>query len=517
MSKLEINRSVENSSIDDFRDKIKDWPDDFINKVLKAATEDHVVPEEIRIHNQMADKLCMAEEICFIMGKRISQKQFSIWLDGRLPKAVDKHLHETMDIGIKEAVEMINGMVKQRRDTQYGNIQGDDLIPVRHIPTPNQLACASLNLPCLDPIPAVTPSKDSNIKLFGSCLVHGLRSENLLPSGMNWEQHLKYAQDIARCVIIINYTGTIHSKNSSLRALQTTDATYNFTNLFERKGNYLVGKHSFKYWTTNLTDTIILPTALVYFSTLDFIIVKPEPTDLIIDKERISTLKDGRSLVTLLTNIKGVNQEGQYVIHYSETDRQESRKYNTFTAMGPGTRKHLGYINYDLSAGLQRIVFNELNINQYPAHKMMLQNKTAFREQLSKELDKTISQVKEYLTAADNGQQKSNLHVQSKLFADYYQEGQKIASAYIKIFKVKYPARYKIACKYADMDKIHSIFFFCWTQIERDIREVMVNCFKNTDDVREVHDAVYSKELLDCSYLETKVKQKLNLDIVIEH
>ena len=46
----------------------------------------------------------------------------------------------------------------------------------------------------------------------------------------------------------------------------------------------------------------------------------------------------------------------------------------------------------------------------------------------------------------------------------------------------------------------YSLFFFVWTQIEREIRHAMMGCFSGF--VHEVHDAVYSKEVVDISILE---------------
>lgn len=443
---------------------------------------------------------------------------------GGLPKAAVKLVDDAMDIDLKLAASIIESEVKETRlkspvageETLYGNIQGDQ-VPKKCIPTPNQIACAALDLPCLDHIPYITPNKDTTITLFGSCLVHGLTEAKLLPKDLPWTQKIDYAQAVTECVLRVCYSGSIHSKNKSLRTLQTSDATYNFTKLFERKGSYTPGKSSFKYWTTDITDTIVLPSALSYFSKLEFNVIQPNPADLLIDKDLLNSLKDGRGIVALLTGIKGVNSEGKYVINYTETDRQESRKYNTFTSISPETRKHLGYINYDLSAALQRIVFNELPVVAFPAHKQLLDDKAKFRKDLSEELEKDISEVKTLLTAADNGQQKSHLMSKSKLFSKYVDESEKMVKDYIDIFKAKYPDKYTIALKYANQDNIYSIFFFCWTQIEREIRDVMTGCFADQNDVREVHDAVYSKEEIDCSVLEKAIKSQLGLDLIVEH
>jgi hypothetical protein len=506
-------------------DRIMELPSEVVDRIIKAAGEEHVIPHEVKENNAMVDRLEMAKTISIELGYgKLSQRQLAKWLVGGLPKAANKLVGDAMDINLKLAASMIESEVKEIKEesplageeTLYGNIQGDQ-VTGRCIPTPNQLACAALDLPCLEPIPAITPNKDTTVKLFGSCLVHGLTEANLFPKDLDWSKKIEYAQAVTECVLRICYSGTIHSKNKSLRTLQVSDATYNFSKLFERKGSYTKGKSSFKYWTTDVTDTIVLPSALSHFSELEFNVIQPDPTDLLLDKDILNTLRDGRGIVALLTGIKGVNSEGKYVINYTEIDRQESRKYNTFVGISPVTRKHLGYINYDLSAALQRIVFNELPVDDFPAHKQLLDDKEKFRKDLSDELDKTVSEVKTLLTAADNGQEKSHLMSKSKLLSQYVEESDKMVKDYIDIFKAKYPDKHTIALKYADNGKIHSILFFCWTQIEREVRDVMIGCFTDQNDVREVHDAVYSKEEIDCSVIEKAIKTKLGLDLIVDH
>lgn len=61
----------------------------------------------------------------------------------------------------------------------------------------------------------------------------------------------------------------------------------------------------------------------------------------------------------------------------------------------------------------------------------------------------------------------------------------------------------------------YSLFFFIWTQIEREIRHSMMSCFEGF--VHEVHDAVYSKEIVEISLLEQKVLEHTGIKVKIEH
>ncbi len=221
-------------------------------------------------------------------------------------------------------------------------------------------------------------------------------------------------------------------------------------------------------------------------------------------------------MVSFLTSIKGVDSFGNYVVTYNEIDRQESRKYNLFSSINSDTRNNLGYINYDISAALQSIVFNFLDVSKYPAHEQMLTDKHLFRENLSNELNISVKAVKVALTAADNGQLKHNLISKSTLFAAYVSETDSIVKEFTDYIVANRPNLYSTAIKYADLSKKYSIFFFIWTQIERQIRDVMSKSFLNQADVREVHDAVYSKEVVDVDDMIRNVSDELGLDIKIE-
>ena len=66
-----------------------------------------------------------------------------------------------------------------------------------------------------------------------------------------------------------------------------------------------------------------------------------------------------------------------------------------------------------------------------------------------------------------------------------------------------------------DRIKQFSKFFLNWTQIEREIRNVMVSCFKSKIDTREVHDAVFSKEIISPKILEEAICTQLGLTIKV--
>jgi len=66
-----------------------------------------------------------------------------------------------------------------------------------------------------------------------------------------------------------------------------------------------------------------------------------------------------------------------------------------------------------------------------------------------------------------------------------------------------------------DGKKDTSIYFFIWTQWERQIRESMMSCFNNPSSCHQVHDAVYSKQIIDSVTIEEKVLEYTGFKVQI--
>jgi len=463
----------------------------------------------------MTEKIEMAAKIFKAVGKKPSKsgvaRMFGYSRTAHLERVISK-------VGLEEFMEGISSSSETTLSTGLGSSSGPykaltsppNAYPTNLSPSINQLLSYQMGLPCLDYIPSISTDSETSLSLFIHCLSLGLIS-NGFP-----KCDITYATSITSCVLSICRSGTIHHSHKGLRLLESTDATYQFTDLFMRKGCYKPGIKSFDYWTTPLLDDTILPMAWRLFSGIDFTVIVPDASDILIPKSFMVSLRDGRAMVSFLTSIKGVDSFGNYVVTYNEIDRQESRKYNLFSSINSDTRNNLGYINYDISAALQSIVFNFLDVSKYPAHEQMLTDKHLFRENLSNELNISVKAVKVALTAADNGQLKHNLISKSTLFAAYVSETDSIVKEFTDYIVANRPNLYSTAIKYADLSKKYSIFFFIWTQIERQIRDVMSKSFLNQADVREVHDAVYSKEVVDVDDMIRNVSDELGLDIKIE-
>ena len=63
--------------------------------------------------------------------------------------------------------------------------------------------------------------------------------------------------------------------------------------------------------------------------------------------------------------------------------------------------------------------------------------------------------------------------------------------------------------------KESSMFFFIWTQWERQIRHSMMNCFTVPEACHQVHDAVYSKEDVKLEVIEAKVLDETGFEVKI--
>jgi len=59
------------------------------------------------------------------------------------------------------------------------------------------------------------------------------------------------------------------------------------------------------------------------------------------------------------------------------------------------------------------------------------------------------------------------------------------------------------------------VFFFIWTQWERQIREVMMSCFDNPTACHQVHDAIYSRQKIDPKLIEAAVLEQTGFSVKI--
>ncbi len=368
-------------------------------------------------------------------------------------------------------------------------------------------------------------------------LYHSLRKHKHFHTNLSFGNGLAYSTRVNNLFKRMAMSGyRVHSSNQDLRYLQQKDKSYSFAKLFERKGSYVVGIKSSKTWFTEYSDTVIIPDAMDFFYGLKFKEPAITPYDVLLTRTDLEAITNKRDLYVLMSNVKGM-KDGSYVVDGTVMDKQFSRVYGFATSISPDTRTDLGRINYDMDSGLQSIVFNFININKYPLHRKLVLDKKTFRAELMESLDVDYDKIKQLLSAADNGQRKKNYIGMSEQFESYVGESEEMVDEFLEVFKNVNPKMYERAVDLAKpifrkkwnkkdtkydhiptkvKDK-YSVFFFCWTQVEREIRNVMVSMFQDMKQVWQVHDAVYSIERVSIKEMQDRIQDELGLKIGISN
>lgn len=239
------------------------------------------------------------------------------------------------------------------------------------------------------------------------------------------------------------------------------------------------------------------------------------PSDMVVSKENILKLHT-RDQIILLSRCAGM-VSGSYHIVNDIKDTQDSRVYGLMTMLTSRGRNILGYKQYDIAAALQSIVFDVLDARApydakklFPAHFELIVDRKIFRQKISKETGKDISWIKVALTKVDNGGKVSDSVInKSNLLEKYINESRLFVDEFLmyidnhlidvaKKHTKQYDTRYEYIAKdigtkyYEDGRKIFGLFFFVWTQIEREIRNKIKENFNSY--CHDVHDAIATKE-----------------------
>lgn len=231
----------------------------------------------------------------------------------------------------------------------------------------------------------------------------------------------------------------------------------------------------------------------------------------------------------------------------SRVDPEKGRTYNIFSRLKSDERKALGYNNYDISGGLQIICFNILTHfplyhyqsfdDLHAAYPLIFsygvdpEAKKALREQIAKDLGKSIDEVKALLTAYSNGSQKKV--GESEQLKAFFKESDQLRREVVATIGAHQPELLESAIAQSkhsfpeDMDwqsiekeatgqesrDKASVFFFIWTYFEKQIRDAMLSV---VDDGIPVHDAIYSKQTVDYEVFEEAVLEATGFDVKIE-
>ena len=231
----------------------------------------------------------------------------------------------------------------------------------------------------------------------------------------------------------------------------------------------------------------------------------------------------------------------------ASVDPSKGRTYNIFSRLRSTERKALGYHNYDISGGLQIICFNILTkyplyhykefddlLSVYPlifSYGYDPDFKKALREEIASDLGKNMDEVKAMLTAYSNGSTKNagnsdrlkrfreeSDQLRREVVATIAQYEPDLLQSAIEQSKNNFPedtdwqSIEKEVNKKESLDKA-SVFFFIWTYFEKQIRDAMLSM---VSDGIPVHDAIYSKKVVDYGVFEQGILDKTGFEVKIE-
>ena len=202
------------------------------------------------------------------------------------------------------------------------------------------------------------------------------------------------------------------------------------------------------------------------------------------------------------------------------------------TSISSDTRELLGFTNYDIGSALQTICLQLVdNPSIYPLHQELMNDKVAFRTKIMAETGHDMKWVKSELSKINNLDKMPKKYKQYPTLTKYYYEAQilrreiledadeLILSRAYTLAKPRWMAIYTEDKKQPEfvMDgkKESSIFFFIWTQYEREIRGAMMSYFSVPEACHQVHDAVYSKEDINPIQLEEHVLEMTGFTVKI--
>ena len=349
-----------------------------------------------------------------------------------------------------------------------------------------------------------------------------LKDHSIISNAFSYRKQRSYGVNVFEVYYrVISGSGRIKAKQKNIRWLNEEDTYLLKAKLFNAS-SYQPGTHSMKYEPIELAEKI-MSTVFELFKLLEFKkkVVECQVLDFIITMNNLSAVRL-RDVMLLLSDC--ISYDDGFVIRPRLEDRQYSRIYSVFTSISSETRKVLGFTNYDIGAALQTICLQRVDEpSLYPVHQELMNDKIAFRAKVQRETGKDYKWVKKELSKINN--EKDTMpkrYEKSQTLKAYYREAMLLRKEIIssaeplmrsraeEFAKPKWEKsswnRTKNEYDWITYEKKESsIFFFIWTQWERQIREAMMSCFNEPSACHQVHDAVYSKQIIDPRDIEEKV------------
>ena len=347
-----------------------------------------------------------------------------------------------------------------------------------------------------------------------------LKDLKVIPNSFTQQKQYAYGLNVFEAYLkTVSGSGRIKATQKNIRWLNEQDTKQLKADLFTIS-SYVPGSHSMKYEPTELAEKII---SSIYklFKMLEFKQndIDCKVLDFMVMVENLEQIRL-RDVMLLLSDCIGY--DNGFVIRPILTDWQYSRVYGVFTSISSNTRKTLGFHNHDIGAALQTICLQLVeDPSLYPLHQELVNDKIAFRAKIADETGKDIYWVKQELSKANNLESIPQRYDKYPILKSYCREGLLLRKEIIgatepliltratDFAKIKWKKEWIKGQKepefIPDGKKESSIFFFIWTQWERQIRESMMSCFNEPSACHQVHDAVYSRQILDPKVIEEKV------------
>jgi len=360
-----------------------------------------------------------------------------------------------------------------------------------------------------------------------------LKDLGIISNSFSISKQYNYGENVFELYLtVVSGSGQVSSKQKNMRWINDQDTKKLKALLFTTsKSMYRAGSYSMKYIPTDFADNVF-ELSFNFLKAIDFkhSDLELQILDFIVELKVLKQIKL-RDVMLLLGDCIGY-QSG-FVIRPKLTDYQQSRIYSVFTNVSSRTRKILGFYNYDIGAALQTICLRLVkNSSQYyPIHTEYVANKINFRNKIQEETGKDEKWVKKELSKINNLDQMPEKYNHYPTLVAYYKEALRLRKEIIDTAepailsrardcaKIKYKPIWTKGQKepqfIVDGKKESSIFFFIWTQWERQIREIMMSCFSAPSACHQVHDAVYSKQIIKPQIIESKVLDATGFNINI--
>ena len=359
-----------------------------------------------------------------------------------------------------------------------------------------------------------------------------LKDEKLITSHFTHLKQRKYGEHIFNTYLhSVTGSGSISAKDKSIRWLNEEDTLQLRFRLFTTTG-YQVKVRAMRFTPTEQTDVMmgkVLQLLYIIRFKDDTIVQEPLDFTLTIDKIQLIKLRD---MMLLLSHCIGYSYG--FVIRPRIIDHQYSRVYSVFTSISSKTRELLGFTNYDIGAAMQTICLQLVDIpSLYPLHQRLTEDKRSFRQSVLQETGKDLDWVKTELSKIDNLDKMPKKYKSYPVLRDYFDEAQELRhevltnageEVMLNARSVSKPQWIKIWMEqekeyefFIDGPKEASLYFFIWTQYEREIRHSMMSCFNSPEACHEVHDAVYSREKIALDVIEAHVLEETGFNVKISH